>query len=70
MDDTKLEFWLLITLLGMTLSGMMLIMTGCHMVEINMVNRATLDEGGGSVLQDETNNKTENDSLELIVPIK
>ena len=54
----------------MVLSGMMIVMTGCTFMEINMVNRATLDEGSGAILQDEIANKIENDSLELIVPIK
>jgi len=70
MNDAKLQFWLLITLFGMVLSGMMIVMTGCTFMEINMVNRATLDEGSGAILQDEIANKIENDSLELIVPIK
>ncbi len=29
MSEAKLQFWLLITLLGMTMGGMMLILTGC-----------------------------------------
>jgi len=47
------------------------LLSGCHLVEVNMVQRATLEEGSGitSSQQDTTLDREEN-SMELVVPLK
>ena len=47
------------------------IVAGCHIIEVNMVQRANLDKGDGTVSSmKEITSKKESDKLELIVPIK
>ena len=50
---------------------MTLLLTACHLIELNMVNRTVLDQGDGtsdSVTSREF--KQESDEMKLIVPFK
>ena len=51
--------------------SILMVVTGCTpLIEVNMVQRATLDKGDGAIEQSEKIHKEDNDKLELIVPIK
>ncbi len=48
-------------------------LTGCHIVEINMVQRAIIEEGDGIASTHENAEsiaKQESDAMELVVPLK
>ena len=50
-----------------------LLITGCHLVEINMVQRAIIEEGDGIASTHENAEsiaKHESDAMELVVPLK
>ena len=59
-----------LVILGFMLSGV--IFAGCHLVEVNMVQRNLMDKGDG---KDDSYSKTgdsalDEESMELVVPIR
>ena len=48
-------------------------LTGCHIVEVNMVQRAIIEEGDGIASTHENAEsiaKQESDAMEIVVPLK
>ena len=64
------EFMLDIVL-AMLIIAVLVWASGCHVIEINMVNRSTMDSGDGATSnRQEVTSDEDEDKLELIVPIK
>ena len=64
---------ILLTMLIVVVIGgaTMLVFTSCQLMEINIVQRATVSEGDGtSSMQHDATARQEEDSMKLIVPFK
>ena len=74
-DKTEIDFWLLLSIpvaimIGV-LATLLVTITGCHLVEVNMVQRAGVNTGAEAE-DDFSGNveKADKDEMELIVPLK